>query len=129
MEGILDQLQHPEARVGLVVFPVHHAHARKLRWIADELRLANHVNLQPRKLNEHMGVKRPCQIPIRRRRRRLVPGRVVRGQNHAQLIQIGLRVWRKPLANSLDIANGVQKSGFLIEERVLPVVQRLPARW
>src|ERR1700733_9589122 len=52
MERILNELEHPEARVGLVRGPIHHADTGILSRIANQLRFADDVDLHSRELDE-----------------------------------------------------------------------------
>jgi hypothetical protein len=66
MEGVLDELEHPVARVGLILCPIHHAHAGKLRWVPDHCDIADDIDLQSRQLDVEISVERAGKIPVRR---------------------------------------------------------------
>src|SRR5882757_473295 len=53
---------------------------------------------------------------------------LIGGQNHSQLVGIGLGLRRETLANRIDVAHGSQKTVGLVKEGVLPAVDVLLRR-
>ena len=133
VEIILQQAQHPITRVGLPIFPVNHGDAGKLRWVTDQLGLSDHLNALFCQLAVKVGVERAGRIPIKGwdgigMRLTLRYLRLIGGQNHSQLIGIGLGLRREALANRIDVAHGSQETIGLVKEGVLPVVDVLVRR-